>query len=147
MYAEGLGTAPVSAIALKWYRQAAEQGFSQAQFNLAHMYENGIGIRRDVEQMITWYERAAAQGNLHAQYKLGSIYLNGEGVEVDRETAYAWFGIAVAGGHEQALSPRDAIAIQLSEEELEAARLKAREMWMKYELDKKRLKNGGVLSG
>jgi len=134
MYAEGLGTATVAEIALKWYREAAGQGLPEAQFNLAYMYENSIGIRRDDAEMFRWYRAAAEQGNLRAQYKLGSMYLDGDGVERDRLKAYAWFGVAAAGGYEPALSPRDAIGIQLSDEELQQARTLARDLWLKYDM-------------
>jgi hypothetical protein len=134
MYAEGLGTAPVPAIALKWYRLAAKQGLSQAQFNLAYMYENEIGIRRNDKEVFYWYREAAKKGNLVAQYKLGLMYLNGIGVEKNQLKAYAWFGVASAGGYEQALSPRDAIGMQLDEEKLTKARNMARELWLMHNM-------------
>ncbi|MFT5134450.1 MAG: TPR repeat protein [Gammaproteobacteria bacterium] len=137
IYAEGLGTAPVLSSALKWYRLAAEQGLSQAQFNLAYMYENGIGIRRDEKEVFNWYEKAAEQGILLAQYKIGSMYLNGVGVEKNQLKAYAWFGVAVAGGYEQALSPRDAIRIQLDDDQLSKARNMARELWLMHSMIEK----------
>lgn len=132
MYSEGLGTDPVYAIALKWYRMAAELGLSQAQFNLAYMYENNIGIRRNDKQVFNWYSRAAEQGNLQAQNKLGLMYLYGNAVGVDQLKAYAWFGVASAGGYEQALGPRDAIGLQLNDEELAEARALARALWLKH---------------
>jgi uncharacterized protein len=139
IYAEGLGTDPVYAIALKWYRLAAGQGLSQAQFNLAYMYEHNIGIRRDNEEVLKWYQKSAEQGNLLAQYKLGLMYLYGDGVEKDQLTAYAWFGVASAGGYEPALSPRDAIALQFNDDELDQARNIAREFWLRFG-DKKDVK-------
>ncbi len=133
IYAEGLGTAPVFAIALKWYRLAAEQGLSQAQFNLAYMYEHGIGIRRDNREVLKWYKKSAEQANLAAQYKLGTMYLNGDAIEKNQLHAYAWFGVASAGGYEPALSPRDAIGLQLEEAELDEARAMARALWVKQQ--------------
>ena len=130
IYAEGLGTAAVPALALKWYRLAAEQGLSQAQFNLAYMHENSIGIRRDDAEVVKWYTRAAEQGNLVAQNKLGNMYLSGNATGKDLLQAYAWFGVAVAGGYEQALSAREAIAVQLDDEELVQARKLARDIWL-----------------
>lgn len=131
IYSEVLGTDPVYAIALKWYRLAAEQGLQQAQFNLAYMYENNIGIRRDDKKVLDWYQKAAEQGNIIAQHKLGLMYLSGDGVDIDTLKAYAWFGVASANGHEEALAPRDAISLQLSEDELEQARNSARKLWLK----------------
>ena len=130
IYAEGLGTAAVPTLALKWYRLAAEQGLSQAQFNLAYMHENSIGIRRDDEEVLKWYTAAAQQGNLVAQNKLGNMYLSGNGTGIDLLQAYAWFGVAVAGGYEQALSAREAIAVQLDDSELDQAREMARNIWV-----------------
>lgn len=42
------------------FEQAAMAGLASAQFNLASMYERGIGIESNLEQAAKWYSRAAA---------------------------------------------------------------------------------------
>lgn len=56
--------------AVKWYRQAADQGDVLAQFNLGVFYETGEGVSVDQEQAINWYRKAAQQGHADAQEAL-----------------------------------------------------------------------------
>ena len=41
MYHQGVGVPQDYQEAVKWFRLSAEQGFAQAQYNLAVMYEDG----------------------------------------------------------------------------------------------------------
>jgi hypothetical protein len=45
---------------------AAEQGDSNAQFNLGVMYEFGNGVNQDINRAIGWYYLAAQQGHVEA---------------------------------------------------------------------------------
>ena len=56
--------------AVKWYRQAADQGDVLAQFNLGVFYETGKGVPVDQEQAAIWYRKAAEQGHTDAQEAL-----------------------------------------------------------------------------
>jgi hypothetical protein len=62
MYAQGLGVSQDDREAIKWYRLAAEQGFTAAQVNLGWMYGNGRGISQDFVQAHLWFSLAEAQG-------------------------------------------------------------------------------------
>ena len=44
MYENGWGVDKNDSSAVQWYREAAEQGYDDAQFNLVMMYENGWGV-------------------------------------------------------------------------------------------------------
>ena len=48
--------------AVRWYRQAAEQGLASAQSNLGVMYANGEGVPEDDIQAYAWISIASAQG-------------------------------------------------------------------------------------
>ena len=50
-------------ICLKFRTLAANQGFTEAEYNLGIMYANGNGVPRCVDTAIRWYERAAAKGD------------------------------------------------------------------------------------
>jgi TPR repeat protein len=52
--------------AVKWYRLAAKQGESSAQFNLGAMYVNGAGLVQDYTKAHSWFNLAAANGNASA---------------------------------------------------------------------------------
>jgi TPR repeat protein len=51
--------------AVSWYRAAAEQGFSDAQFNLGLMYRGGKGVPQDYVTADMWFNLAAT-GNQDA---------------------------------------------------------------------------------
>ena len=86
------------ALAAKEFRAAAEHGNADCQFNLALMYEQGIGVGKDAKQAITWYRRAAEQGNSNAQYNLAVLYENGRGSDVDFAQAHKWYRKAAMQG-------------------------------------------------
>ncbi len=44
-------------------RQQAEAGDSQAQYDLAGMYDDGDGVPQDEAEALTWYQKAADQGH------------------------------------------------------------------------------------
>jgi hypothetical protein len=77
-----------------WYRKAADQ--VNAQFNLAHMYEQGQGVPRaySLQAAASWYRRAADQGYRAAQGNLGILLATAHGVRRDYVQAYKWFALA-----------------------------------------------------
>ena len=50
--------------AFRWYTQSAEQGYVDAQYNLALMYYNGEGIRQNNDKAKEWFGIACDSGNL-----------------------------------------------------------------------------------
>ena len=62
------------ATALTEFMTVAEQGNSEAQFNLGSLYDKGEGVMQDSSQAAEWYRKAAEQGYARAQYKLGSMH-------------------------------------------------------------------------
>lgn len=90
-YDKGEGRPQDKAAARKWYRQAAEQGYAEAQLLLGIIYDQGIGVDRDFAQAIDWYRRAAEQGYAKAQYNLAAMYDEGLGVRQDYQQAAAWY--------------------------------------------------------
>tara|TARA_B100000686_G_C16773602_1_gene966912 strand:+ start:290 stop:1630 length:1341 start_codon:yes stop_codon:yes gene_type:complete len=76
--------------AAQWFMSAAIKGSPSAQYNLANMYREGTGIRRNLEEASKWYLRAALQGDKYAQNALGYMYLNGYGVEKSLSRGIQW---------------------------------------------------------
>jgi TPR repeat protein len=62
MYATGRGVPHDATEAARWYRKAAEQGDSLAQYNLARRYEVGKGVPVDRVEAYKWHKLAARQG-------------------------------------------------------------------------------------
>lgn len=80
----------------EWY-PLAEQGHTEAQIELAYMYEEGQGVVQDYEQAAKWYRKAAEQGYFVAQHNLGVMYELGRGVQ-DYEQAAKWYRKAAEQG-------------------------------------------------
>jgi TPR repeat protein len=45
------------------------------------MYENGIGVERDIKKAISLYKLAAEQGDAVGQRCLATCYFHGDGVD------------------------------------------------------------------
>ncbi len=91
MYEKGNGVSEDYSEAVRWYREAAEQGYATAQYNLGCMYYGGKGVSKDYTEAIRWFRMAAEQGNARAQYNLGMMYENGIGVSEDVNEAVRWY--------------------------------------------------------
>ena len=78
------------ATAVKIWTPLAEKGSREAQFNLAVMYDDGMGIPEDNAEAAKWYRKAAENGFPQAQLILGIMYVEGEGVPEDTEESLNW---------------------------------------------------------
>jgi TPR repeat protein len=85
------GTATNYAEALRWWRKAAEQDYSHAQYNLGLAYANGQGLAKDEAEAAKWYRKAAEQNYAEAQYNLAVCFRDGQGVAKDDAEAAKWF--------------------------------------------------------
>ena len=111
LYAFGRGVPPDIAEALRWYRLAAAQGYSAAQFNLGQLLSNRqAGDLRDDAEARRWYALAADQGNAEAHYKLGLLHANGAGGAQDFVAAHRHWSIAEALGNDAAGRQLDSLA-------------------------------------
>lgn len=62
--------------AMKFYRLAAEQGFSRSQSALGGMYFGGRGTAIDLREAEKWFRLSVAQGDSTGQVSLGCLYGN-----------------------------------------------------------------------
>ena len=85
-------------LAYKGFLAAAEEGHADSQFNVALMYEKGIGVGKDENEAVLWYGKAASQGNASAQFNLGVLYEHGRGTQVDFAKTNEWYRKASAQG-------------------------------------------------
>ena len=83
MYVTGRGVPQDYGEAVRWYRDAAEQGHVGAQTYAGWMYEAGQGVSQDHIEAAFWYQKAADQGDAYAQFSLGCMFENGDGVPHD----------------------------------------------------------------
>ena len=56
-----------------WYREAAEQGYAEAQYYLGFCYAYGYGIEKDLKQAEVWYHKAVKQGHAKAREALKKL--------------------------------------------------------------------------
>ncbi len=113
--------------ALEIWRPLAEQGEADAQYNLGHLYRQGLGVPQDLAEAAKWYARAAGQGVPNAQFNVATMYANGEGVRQDLVLAYMWFSLAaerfpVGELRQQALANRNLVAEVLTPQQIDEAR-------------------------
>ena len=112
--------------AVRWYRQAAEQGHAWAQLNLGVRYYRGEGVARDYAEALRWYRQAAEQGEASAQFNLGLMYDKGEGVPRDYVEAYKWYSLAAAGQYELAAQFLDDLEGRMTAAQVAEAQARAR---------------------
>lgn len=108
-YAEGLewqfgrnGRQKNEENAVACYRRAAEAGHAAAQNNLGHMYHQGWGISKDLNQAAHWYRLSAEQGNAFGQSNYGTCLEFGWGVRANKTEAIEWYRKAARQGHSSA---------------------------------------------
>lgn len=96
---------PDAAYARELFTQAAQLGYTQAQFKLGHCYEFGtLGCPVDPKRSIAWFSKAAQKGDAEAELALSGWYLTGsEGVlEQNDSEAYLWAQKAARKGLDKA---------------------------------------------
>jgi TPR repeat protein len=81
------------------FKELAQQGNPEAQYNLAILYKQGRGVMQDVKQAVGWFRKAADAGIADAQYYLGHLYDKGEGVEQNYAEAFNWYQKAAEQGN------------------------------------------------
>jgi TPR repeat protein len=86
-YADGFGVEQDLAVAVSWYRKAAENGYALAQLALARCLSKGLGVAPDQGEALEWFRKAADQGNSEGLAELGCHYAFGE----NWEEAVKWF--------------------------------------------------------
>ena len=80
----------------------AEQGNAEAQVFIGHMYVNGFGVSKDIEEAVAWYRQSANQGNALGQFNLGVMYGEGAGVIQDYKEAVKWIRLSTEQGNADA---------------------------------------------
>ena len=71
----------------RWYLESAEMGYCWAQSNLADLYEEGKGVKKDEAAAAKWRRKAAEQGATLDWIRLGNMYFDGRGVKQDYSEA------------------------------------------------------------
>jgi uncharacterized protein len=67
---------------------------SNAQYNLARLYLEGTGVRKDARQAARWFNLAAEKGHTASQALLGHLLMTGQGVPRQRAKGLMWLTLA-----------------------------------------------------
>src|SRR5512135_3463599 len=92
-----IGT-PRDMLSISELQHQAEQGDTEAMFQLAVAQETGRDTPQDLSAAVRWYTRAAHRGLPWAQNNLGVMHAAGRGVPQDDKEAVRWYRRAAAEG-------------------------------------------------
>jgi len=79
-------------------QEEAENGDAKAQYVLAIIYHDGLGITKDLKKAVKWFKKSAEQGNAVSQTRLGKKYEDGSGVKRDYGESLRWYRKAAEQG-------------------------------------------------
>ena len=119
--------------AVKWYRKAAEQGRTNAQFALGQILLQGrkatatsADVPQDADEAVLWLGRAANQGDVQAQIEIGGCYQRGTGVEPNLIEAYKWFALAGCRSNAVARVALEHLQLQMNSQDIAAGQQAAK---------------------
>jgi len=76
-----------------------DRNFSESGFDLGILYEDGLGVPRDIDRALTYYRRSAMLGSPKAMFRLGVLYwLGAPGVPIQREEGRRFLSMSAAAG-------------------------------------------------
>jgi TPR repeat protein len=88
-----------------------------AQYQLARLYLEGVGVSKDPRQAARWLSLAAHKGQYHAQALLGQMLFRGEDVARQAASGLMWLTLA----RDAAASPEDGWIVKAHEESIAAS--------------------------
>ncbi|MDB5593545.1 MAG: peptidoglycan-binding protein [Hyphomicrobiales bacterium] len=97
-YIDGRDMPRDPAMAVQWFRKAAEKNSAPAQYRLGALYEKGIGVTRSSKDAAIWYRKAADAGNVRAMHNLAVLMADGVDGKPDYSLAASWFQNAAEHG-------------------------------------------------
>jgi len=111
--------------ATRFLAPLAEQGDPEAQYRMAIMAQNGLGMVENQALALRYMQAAAEAGLGLAQHGLGFMYMQGECVEQNGQQALEWFTRAAEQGLQGAMTTigmmyRDGTVVERDEEKARA---------------------------
>lgn len=84
--------------AIRYLRQAADAGDSEAMVHLGHAYANGLVVQQNNTTAWDWFWKSAELGHPGGFYGLGYMHLTGQGAQVDYRQAMKYLTYAIEKG-------------------------------------------------
>jgi len=119
---------------IRWRLDQALMGNVDQMFLVGMMYDIGHDVGQNYYQAVRWYLKAANFGHVGAQYNLGAAYYLGYGVPQDYVEAHKWFSIANVTGLKRAIVNRDVVSSQMTQAQIDQARVLKRDWMARYQL-------------
>src|SRR3990167_1589244 len=84
------------------YEHFAEGNVPVAEYQLAYLYQNGLGVDKKPELAVAWYMKASSQGLPEAQFAMATLYYYGVGVEQGLSMAVTLYNQAASKNNPEA---------------------------------------------
>lgn len=81
-------------VAIQQWQPLADEGNSQAAYNMAYMYDHGYGVQKDPAEVSKWLQKSADLGDVRAWHSLGDMYHGKKDYDVARQ----WYKKAADAG-------------------------------------------------
>src|SRR5580658_4678658 len=88
--------------ALREFKAGADQGQANAQYNLAVLYLEGLGVAKNLDEAFRLFRLAADQGHAQAEFRVGEMREKGWGAPPNYAEAQRWYQKAADGGDPEA---------------------------------------------
>jgi hypothetical protein len=85
------------------YQAASDGGIAEASVNLALLYLEGKGVRKDSKKALSLLNSASQKGVSQADVMLARLYLTGKDVKMDEKKAEALLNKAIKAGNQNAV--------------------------------------------
>ncbi|WP_461518972.1 tetratricopeptide repeat protein [Porticoccus sp.] len=122
-------------VAREMWLHITGKGSGEAAFNLGILYEQGMGVEKDLLQARDYYLQAADKGSRAGAYQVGLIHMNHPDL-VSAEIATHWLTIAALDGDEDAADMLK--SINLGDDAEDDPILKVRQLIARGEVDQAR---------
>src|SRR5690606_27351132 len=83
-YAEGDAGPQSYAAAVEWFRQASDLGLVDSQYNLAVLYEQGLGVTQDKSEAAYWFEVAGRAGDQDGARRARAMFSDMPSVQAEQ---------------------------------------------------------------
>lgn len=79
-------------LAFKMLHACVEAGIIEAEYDIGHCFENGIGVQQDKKKAFQWYKKCAQKNNSASLHALGRCYFYGQcDQEINKKLAFDYF--------------------------------------------------------
>ena len=108
-------------VALNDWKPLAEEGVSNAQYNIGLMYHNGLGVTQDYNEAFKWFLISSEQGNLNSIRLLSTMYALGNGIPKDFLKSYMWAKIGANNDDQNSKLMLNGLVKEMSNSDLDKA--------------------------